>query len=124
MIIDLQNSKRTVGFPVPVSGSHLHDTKPTSADVHLYSDPATCFGTTPMLYADCEGLNAGERVPVAHSVLSSRSGMAVRRIVNPRKVRWAVSDDKRTRQFAIMNMYPRLLYTFSDVVVFVLRNPK
>jgi hypothetical protein len=77
-----------------------------------------------MLYADCEGLNAGERIPVAHSVLSSKPGLAVRHMVNRRKVRWAVSDERKTRQFAIMHMYPRLLYTFSDVVVFALRNPK
>lgn len=116
--------KPTTFFPVPVSGSHLHDTKPTSADVHLYSDPASWFEPTPILYADCEGLNAGERTPVARAVLSGKPGMAVRQMVHRRKVRWAQSDERRTRQFAIMNMYPRLLYAFSDVVVFVLRNPK
>lgn len=90
----------------------------------MYRDPGTWTGKTPILYADCEGLNAGERVPVASAALINHPGLAVRRMVKSRNVRWAVSDETRTRQFAITNMYPRLLYTFSHVVVFVLKNPK
>lgn len=30
----------------------------------------------------------------------------------------------RKREFAVSQLYPRVLYTFSDVVVFVLRNPR
>jgi hypothetical protein len=49
-------------FPSPVTGS-INDNIPTSGDVHLYSDPATYFSATPMLYADCEGLDGGENIP-------------------------------------------------------------
>lgn len=41
-----------------------------------------------------------------------------------REITWANTEEKRSRQFAVMNLYPRLLYTFSDVVVFVLKNAR
>ena len=34
------------------------------------------------------------------------------------------TDEKGVRKFAVEKLYPRLLYTFSDVVVFVLRNTR
>lgn len=40
-----------------------------------------------------------------------------------RPIRWA-TDARRDRQFIVENLYPRLLYTFSDVVVLVMRNAK
>lgn len=42
-----------------------------------------------------------------------------------RKISWALGDkEKSKREFAVTELYPKVLYTFSDVVVFVLRNPK
>ena len=41
-----------------------------------------------------------------------------------RKITWAQDREKRSRQFIVENLYPRLLYTFSDIVVLVMRNPK
>lgn len=41
-----------------------------------------------------------------------------------REITWATTPEKRTREFAVTNLYPRLLYTFSDIVVFVLKNPR
>lgn len=41
-----------------------------------------------------------------------------------RDLPWMSGDVKGTRNFAVTNLYPRLLYTFSDVVVFVVRNEK
>ena len=41
-----------------------------------------------------------------------------------RKITWAQDRDRRSRQFIVENLYPRLLYTFSDIVVLVMRNPK
>ena len=41
-----------------------------------------------------------------------------------REITWANTEEKRSRQFAVTNLYPRLLYTFSDVVVFVLKNAR
>jgi energy-coupling factor transporter ATP-binding protein EcfA2 len=50
-------------FTTPVigaTGAHV----PTSEDVHLYLDPRTADGSSPLLFADCEGLEGGEREPV------------------------------------------------------------
>jgi energy-coupling factor transporter ATP-binding protein EcfA2 len=41
-----------------------------------------------------------------------------------RNITWAQDRDRRSRQFIVENLYPRLLYTFSDIVVLVMRNPK
>ena len=41
-----------------------------------------------------------------------------------KEVLWATDKVKRSRQFIVENLYPRLLYTFSDIVVLVMRNAK
>ena len=42
-----------------------------------------------------------------------------------RKISWAMGDkEKSKREYAVTEFYPKVLYPFSDVVVFVLRNPK
>lgn len=41
-----------------------------------------------------------------------------------REILWADTNEKRSREFMATHLYPRLLYTFSDVVVFVLNNPR
>ncbi|KAL1847964.1 hypothetical protein Daus18300_013767 [Diaporthe australafricana] len=41
-----------------------------------------------------------------------------------RAIAWARTPQARKREFAVSQLYPRILYTFSDVVVFVLRNPR
>ena len=41
-----------------------------------------------------------------------------------RQITWAQDRDRRSRQFIVEHLYPRLLYTFSDIVVLVMRNPK
>ncbi len=40
-----------------------------------------------------------------------------------RPIKWATGQN-RNRQFIVENLYPRLLYTFSDVIVHVMRNVK
>ncbi|CAO2647539.1 Nn.00g084610.m01.CDS01 [Neocucurbitaria sp. VM-36] len=99
MLIDQQeylHGPREWGYPSPVVGAVTNSNVPTSGDVHLYSDPSTYVSEYPMLFADCEGLEGGENTPIK----------------------------KSKRQHAVTELYPRLLYTFSDVIVFVLRNPK
>ena len=49
--------------PTPVVGAAGLDV-PTSGDVHLYSDPKTRLSDYPIMYADCEGLEGGEREPL------------------------------------------------------------
>ena len=131
-------------FPSPVVGS-VDDNIAVSANVHLYADPHTISMETPVLYADCEGLEGGESAPKAeafksrenslerYSLRGSFSEVSTRKYERhhrkgrgaPRKIAWALGDKERSqREYAVTELYPRVLYTFSDVVVFVLRNPK
>lgn len=143
MLIDQQERHlptHDTTFPSPVVGSMAHENVPTSGDVHLYSDPATCFGEYPMLYADCEGLEGGEHLPISaqyrnaptlprdekrdHQGKQRRKKVSKGMRCTQRAIEWADSFEKQKRQYAVTELYPRLLYTFSDVIVFVLRNPK
>jgi hypothetical protein len=129
-------------FSSPVTGS-INDNVPTSGDVHLYSDPITHISNQPMLYADCEGLDGGENVPrgarfkvrddAAPPPPRSHSSnndphfrKKLRKVAHSsqRDLAWAIDPETQKREYAVTQLYPRLLYTFSDVVVFVLRNPK
>ena len=148
MLINHQDMKvnptANARFPSPVVGS-VNDSIPVSANVHLYADPHTISTGTPVLYADCEGLEGGESAPKAEafrsqertfdinaqrafpSEFSSRKRERRYRRSHgvPRKIKWALGDkEKSKREYAVTELYPRVLYTFSDVVVFVLRNPK
>lgn len=113
-------------FPSPIVGSVVNDTLPTSGDVHLYADPATHAEQLPILYADCEGFEGGERTPLG--ARSRRRADAKEATPNPyvhsRTIEWANTEEQRQREYTVTALYPRLLYTFSDCVVFVLRNPK
>ena len=128
-------------FPCPIVGSSTNDSVPTSGDVHLYADPSTYFTTFPTLYADCEGLEGGENVPIGARRQDADGGIVRRRDDHSqemnrlkkrwrisrgqeRPIAWADSPAKQKRQYGVTELYPRLLYTFSDVVVFVLQNPK
>lgn len=118
---DVQN------FLAPVPGSVQHSNEPTTGDVHLYCDPASWVGQRPLLYADCEGLEGGEAVPYGAKLRSEghKSKEKARKVLRgvTRELPW-MSGEMGTRNFAVTNLYPRLLYTFSDVVVFVVRNEK
>jgi energy-coupling factor transporter ATP-binding protein EcfA2 len=134
------NPPKSVPFPTPVVGSMLHDNVPTSGDVHLYADPSTAFGSYPMLYADCEGLDGGENSPIGvrhrdpgdmkkHKDYNPETGRLTKKRWTiargaQRDIAWANSPETQKRQYAVTELYPRLLYTFSDAIVFVLQNPK
>ena len=140
MLINHQDMKTNqtaeIRAATPVVGS-VNDNIPTSADVHLYADPNTALTDTPVLYADCEGLEGGESSPIAEAFKiqessSQRKGTSdtrsrlksyKKRHTVSRKLSWA-KEEKSKREYAVTELYPRLLYTFSDVVVFVLRNAK
>lgn len=123
-----QNLERYSSPVVGPPGAHL----PTSEDVHLYMDPRTAGTQGPLLYADCEGLEGGEREPLGAKFRKKRQKAVdlkgkspkTSRIISERELRWANGPLERSREFAVTNLYPRLLYTFSDVIVFVLRNPR
>ncbi|KAI9778775.1 MAG: hypothetical protein M1839_007865 [Geoglossum umbratile] len=114
-------------YPSPVVGAARDDKLPTSGDVHLYGDPATLNTQFPMLYADCEGLDGGEQKPLAAQALNQPGSEGTMKSVlggAKRILEWANSDVTSGREYAVKHLYPRLLYTFSDVIVFVLRNAK
>jgi energy-coupling factor transporter ATP-binding protein EcfA2 len=121
-------------FPSPVVGIPGHHI-PTSEDVHLYLDPPTATSEAPVLYADCEGLDGGEIEPLGTTIRKRKRSSIPQtnnsdessfraRYNSERVLAWADSSLRRTRHFAVSNLYPRLLFTFSDVIVFVLRNPR
>ena len=137
MLIELTPNGRH--GPGPVVGS-INNSVPTSKDVHLYPDPRTHATSFPILYADCEGLEGGEAEPMAaqakrdtNQVLdfghTNRTGSFRKRFraknhSSQREVTWATTAEKKSRQYSVTNLYPRLLYTFSDVCVFVLKNSR
>jgi len=147
MLIDQQERMsvpdRAAVFASPVVGSVRNENVPTSGDVHLYGDPKTYYGQFPMLYADCEGLEGGENMPISAQYCNVQQTSKGKRTASvpdtehrklrksaklsrgtQRDIAWANSPETQKRQYAVTELYPRLLYTFSDVIVFVLRNPK
>ncbi|KAF8852713.1 hypothetical protein BDZ45DRAFT_807214 [Acephala macrosclerotiorum] len=151
-LIDYQERMKNIQakgeFPSPVAGSaNAH--APTSGDVHLYSDPGTYHSRYPVLYADCEGMDGGEKIPLGAQQTQKDENTARRQSIGlqsihhsitsklPRngklqksnkiwkhEIKWANNPEKRKREFAVRNLYPRILYAFSDIVVFVLRNDR
>ena len=130
-------------FPTPVVGG-IGTSIPTSADIHLYADPESQYTQFPRIYADCEGLTGGEKVPMAYRALEveylrseSRKKMETRsnneymrrlreraQAAKRRKLGFADNEETRKREYTVREFYPRLLYTFSHVVVFVLHNER
>jgi hypothetical protein len=152
LLVDYEGRAKNISghenFPSPVMGLS-EDPSPTSGDVHLYADPGTYYTREPILYADCEGMDTGEVVPrgamfkyaipgpspnqistphettkstggrPAHREMSSSSKESVRGAIH-----WAASPKKNTRDFVVQKLYSRILYAFSDIIVFVVRNQR
>ncbi|KAI2470767.1 FabD/lysophospholipase-like protein [Annulohypoxylon bovei var. microspora] len=116
-------------YYAPVTSSS-HDRISTTGDVHLYADPSTLYSSHPLLLVDCEGLSGGEAIPkqLRHGPQgpsrNDSSYIGTNRHCLTRKIAWADTPYTQKREFAVGQLYPRILYTFSDVVVFVLRNPR
>ena len=134
MLVSMMGRKLSVhaesAFGSPVVGSMKHDKSPTSGDVHLYADPETAYTRLPMLYADCEGLSGGEMEPAANKLRQKSKnpytqGRQALFKGQPRDFfPGNVNNKVGSRELAVKKVYPRLLYTFSDVIVFVLRNTR
>ncbi|RSL93075.1 hypothetical protein CDV31_014873 [Fusarium ambrosium] len=107
-------------YAAPVVGASQNQQQPTSGDVHLYVDPMS-FGTeNPKLYVDCEGLNGGDNIPQSlNAIARSRAKKLLNGIG-----RTIFGAEGRGREFIVSQVYSRILYTFSDVVVFVLVNTR
>ncbi|KAF4967420.1 hypothetical protein FSARC_5033 [Fusarium sarcochroum] len=127
MLIDHQQAwtENPDRFLTPVPGL-VGDNMPTTGDVHLYEEPKTYLTQSPIFYADCEGMTGGEQMPRGLArrgkVDSTRDTMERTRLVKkPHKIRWANQLKMGSREFAVKSLFPRILYTFSGVVVFVIR---
>jgi len=127
----------------PIVGRDSSDI-PTSTDVHLYVDPETFVTDRPILYADCEGFGGGERESIAASANNAAApaneGVAGSRLPTgtaatnhrhgtPRPLEWRKKDsenseERRKRSYAVSEMFPRILYAFSDVIVYVVTNQR
>jgi hypothetical protein len=122
------------GPHAPIVGTP-HATVPTSGDVHLYRDRSKEPGNIarPLFYADCEGFHGGDVAPPgsfavqkelnrpdsATTIVNSIFQYVVGR-VRKRTVNFNPDDDKgRPRDAAVRKIFPRLLYNFSDVVIFL-----
>jgi hypothetical protein len=131
LIIQLQSNEVAGQHTSPVVGNIGQDL-PTSKDVHLYLDPKSSTSQIPSYFADCEGLDGGEREPLAATLRKEREATPKSGIsrssnthsIEEREILWENSHEQRTRYFAVSCFYPRLLFTFSDVVVFVHRNAR
>ncbi|KAI1842756.1 hypothetical protein JX266_011077 [Neoarthrinium moseri] len=124
LLIDRQDmtSLEASRYYSPVTSSS-YDRIPTTGDVHLYADPSTLYTSNPLLLCDCEGLSGGETLP---KQLRNRADDLANgyRTSTSRPISWAKTPNTKKREYAVSQLYPRILYTFSDVVVFVLRNPR
>lgn len=122
MLIGREKAKigGTKSFPAPVNGL-TDDLISTSGDVHLYADPATHHEKHPVLLADCEGLGGGQNVPRAKEHQSSRKVCTAK---VPAKDRMGQDSRTSSRVYAVKCLFPRILYTFSDVIVFVVQEPR
>jgi energy-coupling factor transporter ATP-binding protein EcfA2 len=110
LMVDLA-SDATATFATPViggRGAHV----PTSEDVHLYMDPRSWDSQSPILFADCEGLEGGEREPLgalfkkkrksdksSNGQSSGRFQKALK-IISERELMWAHSQ-RAGREFAV-----------------------
>lgn len=82
-------------------------------------DPTSSEDELPLLYVDCEGLRGGQQQPLIASWQDSTEARDLRR--NRRPITWPkVMETLDDRRFKVEKFYPRILYNFSDVVVYVL----
>jgi energy-coupling factor transporter ATP-binding protein EcfA2 len=103
----------------PIPSSHIAAHKSTSSDVHLYSDPGTEHETHPLLLADSEGLRGGPPESRPGPFGSGEDGdFVVATINDQRTITWALKE-KADRMYVVGHLYPRFLYTFSDLICFV-----
>ncbi|KAF2827014.1 hypothetical protein CC86DRAFT_416800 [Ophiobolus disseminans] len=131
---------------VPIVGKS-NSTKPTSGDIHLYGDgaPEKDDLERPIFYADCEGFDGGAAAP-SGSLAHHKSQLE--KIGDNTKTKNAASSAENwlrfltsrghkkplnmpshrsrkakipTRDDVVRKVFPRLLYNFSDVIVFVVK---
>ncbi|KAF8244620.1 hypothetical protein K440DRAFT_488644, partial [Wilcoxina mikolae CBS 423.85] len=107
----VNSAPSTCSNPVlPLLGNPKNVDNPTSADVHLFPDLSTSDSIRPFLYADCEGLEGGNKDP-----LVTKEESRLRKTLDKLGYRTC-------RGWMVKHLYPRVLFTFSDVVCYVTKN--
>ncbi|KAA8902468.1 hypothetical protein FN846DRAFT_955469 [Sphaerosporella brunnea] len=107
----------------PIVGDPQNLDTPTSGDVHLFKDPSTYATRRPCFYADCEGLRGGTRLPMAVTKID-RIKQRVGEVKGVSlSMRWA-KQEQLSREWMVERFYPRILFTFSDIVCYVTNNFK
>lgn len=96
----------------------------TSGDVHLFGDLATRDTHRPLFYADCEGIGGGELPPAAAACMGRVAKIADLKDIVHRQREMLPVVPPITRGWAVRELYPRILFPFSDVVCYVTRNPR
>jgi hypothetical protein len=110
--------------PIPSSQSTAAALSSTSSDIHLYLDPLTAGNEEPLLLADSEGLDGGD--PISLQIFEEgemrredgEKAADQSHKYNLGNIGWATGH-KRDRSYIVGHLYPRFLYTFSDVICFV-----
>jgi hypothetical protein len=118
LILNSSKADEFENLEAPVPGAH-HDSSlcsSTTGEVNLHLDTSTFGSRFPQFFADCEGLLGTEPAAAEHQKDWARHG---RRYLIEGK--HGKPMDCKT---AVMTLYPRFLYIFSDVVCMVTRNQK
>ncbi|RSM02198.1 hypothetical protein CDV31_011042 [Fusarium ambrosium] len=125
LLSKFSNSFPTNHFKTPAVGDP-GSLQSTSSNVHLYVDPRTFQTRSPILYAESEGMNRDD-IPTemkkfqvgasaSRDPLSRTSQMSE---LNSQDIIWSkMPKGAWTRKDIIRTLFPRILYIFSDVVVF------
>ncbi|TGJ70891.1 hypothetical protein EYR41_002905 [Orbilia oligospora] len=96
----------------PITGEST-SFRPTTGEVNLYADPSTIGTSTPLLLVDCEGID-GSVVSIASDYQTKWHNLKEK---SSRKVYYL--GHQTDQNDVVEDIYPRLLYIFSDVVCYV-----
>ncbi|ETI28069.1 hypothetical protein G647_00518 [Cladophialophora carrionii CBS 160.54] len=127
LLIEL-NRPRDCKPQVPVvAGANF--SMPITGDVHLYADSRTLETNHPVLYIDSEGLDGGSYPPLGARSRRNQPRVSTKvqcsqDYVSERPIAWAGPGERRTRTYTTERFHQRILYSISDVVVFVATNTR
>ncbi|KAK4071116.1 hypothetical protein Purlil1_13511 [Purpureocillium lilacinum] len=111
------SSARDMENPVAANSDGVN---PTSSGVHLFADVSTAQTDRPFLYADCEGLFGG------NSETAGETDDFIKESIDSlkRAGKWLIRPLSHghkdfDREDFVRDVYPRILYAFSDILCYV-----
>ncbi|KAH7200674.1 hypothetical protein BKA60DRAFT_583035 [Fusarium oxysporum] len=130
------NAAEDASTSLPIIG-RADSTSATTGDVHLYAAPKidASSPSTFSLFVDCEGFDGGSQPPLTikakryvlskfKAVIDTKTtdslAWAKRMLGFLRKINVFPLELEGSREDAVEKLFPRLLYNFSDVVVYVM----